>query len=410
MLLSVDQSLAQVIPAPTLDRNYRMGDGDPGAANGLAVGSGAGGGGVTRDDAGVVGMNQLIDMTPQTRAGGLPQYVTITGRPDGGTGLGIRLNPNATDKQYLKTGADEALNYPARSPSSTEGTLPGGTIDYNFITDRGFQLWVQPVATTEGQIVMDSNNHGVLVNTAGKFTMRYSNFDYPGLTTVVPNTWYHLMVVRAFGDRGTGSVLYVNGIAEAAATGIYFGEDRPNDEMNPSNQDDSPLVVGSTTSESPLVVGAQKYFRGTVDDLTMFVMGFNNTKDFGEFKFERDNKYAAFFAPTTQGDINGDNVINMSDVTLFASNWKYQKVLSWTQGGNPQSLVVGDLSTRTKGDFNFDGRVDLADWGILNSVNPAMAAAALALIGAVPEPSSMVLSATVAALLMRRRAAGISAL
>jgi hypothetical protein len=403
VLLTADSLHAQAIPAPTLDRNYRFGEGDPGAANGIVVGSGAGGGGVTRDDAGQVMMNQLIDLTPQTRAGGLPSYVTITGRPDGVGGLGIRLNPNATDKQYLKSGADEALNYPARSPSSTDGTLPGGTIDYSFITDRGFQLWVQPQATTEGFIVMDSNNHGVLVNAAGKFGMRYSNADYAGVTSVVPNTWYHLMVVRAFGDRGSGSVLYVNGVAEAAAFGIYFGEDRPNDEMNPANQDDSPLVIGSSTSEAPLAVGAQKYFRGIVDDLTMFVMGFNDTREFGEFKFERDNQYAAFFAPTTPGDINGDHVINSTDVNLFASNWKYQKVLTWTQGGNPQSLVVGDLTTRAKGDFNFDGRVDLADWGILNAVNPAMAAAAKALIGVVPEPSSAALAALAALALARRR-------
>jgi hypothetical protein len=213
------------------------------------------------------------------------------------------------------------------------------------------------------------------------------------------------MVVRAFGDRGSGSVLYVNGVAEAAAFGIYFGEDRPNDEMNPANQDDSPLVIGSSTSEAPLAVGAQKYFRGIVDDLTMFVMGFNDTRDFGEFKFERDNQYAAFFAPTTPGDINGDHVINSTDVNLFASNWKYQKVLTWTQGGNPQSLVVGDLTTRAKGDFNFDGRVDLADWGILNAVNPAMAAAAKALIGVVPEPSSAALAALAALALARRRRA-----
>jgi hypothetical protein len=387
---------AQVIPAPFLDRDYRMGENDPGAANGTSVS-------VTRDNAGQLGMNQLIDMTATNKGGGQPTYVTISGRPDGGTGLGIRLNPNAADKQYLRTGADEALNFPERSPSSTEGTLPGGTLNYLYITDRGFQLWVQPLAATEAHIVMDSNNHGALITPTGKFGMRYSNLDYAGQTTVVPNTWYHLEVVRAFGDRGTGSVLYVNGVAEAAATGIYNGEDAPNDEMNPANHDNSPLVVGSTTAESTFQIGTQKYFRGVVDDLKMFVMGLNPTNDYGEFQFQRDNAYAAFFAPTTAGDLNNDHVINMTDVTTFASNWRKENTLTWTQGGAQKTLIVGDLHSRMLGDFNYDGRVNLADWGILNTANPAMGAAALQLIGIVPEPTSLGLVAALAAVLAPAR-------
>ena len=53
---------------------------------------------------------------------------------------------------------------------------------------------------------------------------------------------------------------------------------------------------------------------------------------------------------------------------------------------------------------NYDGRVDLADWGILNTANPAMAAAAMSLINSVPEPGSCVLAGVaVAALLACRR-------
>jgi hypothetical protein len=401
VIATSDRAAAQVIPPPFVDRDYRMGDNDPAAASGTIVS-------VTRDNAGALGMNQLIDMTGQTRGGGSPTYITIAGRPDGGTGLGIRLNPNATDRQYLRTGADEALNFPERSPSSTEGTLPGGTLDYLYITDRGFQLWVQPSAVNDAHIVMDSNNHGALITPAGKFGMRYAGFDYTGVTSVVPNTWYHVMVVRAFGDRGTGSVLYVNGVAEAAATGIYNGEDAPNDEMNPVNHDNSPLVIGSTTSESPFQVGTQRHFRGIVDDLKMFVMGLNPTSDYGEFSFQRDNAYAAAFAPTTAGDLNNDHIINMSDVTAFAGNWRKENRLTWTQGGSQRSLVVGDLNSRAMGDFNYDGRINLADWGILNAVNPAMGAAAMQLIQAVPEPSAFALAAlaSVAANYARRRRRG----
>jgi hypothetical protein len=372
---------AQAIPAPFLDRNYRMGDGDPGAANGTTVS-------VTRDDAGLPGQNQLIDMTAFTKSGPLPTYVTISGRPDGGTGLGIRFNANASDRNFLRTAPDEALNFPEKSPSAIDGTLPGGTLDYAYITDRGFQLWAQPAATTQQHIVMDTNNHGVMINSAGKLTMKYSNVDYPGKTTVVPNTWYHLMVVRPFGPD-SGSILYVNGIAEAAATGPYQGENVPNDEIAPSNQDNSPLVVGANSSESPFTLATNSFYRGIVDDLQMFVIGLNSTSDRGEFQFDRDNKYAAHFKPTNVADLTGDNAITMADVTIFANNWLKENVLTWTQGGTQRSLAVGDLSSRMMGDFNYDGRVNLSDWAILNSVNPAMAAAAMRLISAVPEPSSL---------------------
>jgi hypothetical protein len=326
-----------------------MGDCDPGAVAGATVS-------VTRDSAGALGMNQLIDMLGQTRLGGLPTYVTIAGRPDGGTGLGIQLNANASHRQYLRTGLDEALNFPERSPSSTGGTLPGGTLDYNYVTDRGFQLWSQPFAATESHIVMDSNNHGVLINGSGKFAMRYAGQDYAGLTPVTPTSWYHLMVVRPFGPNN-GSILYVNGVAEAAATGIYNGEDAPNDEVNPVNHDNSALVVGANTSESSFQIATQRFYRGVVDDLEMFLMGLNNTQDYGEFEFARDNDYAAHFGPTTIGDLNGDNAITSIDVTTFATNWLFEKRLSWTQGGTQRSLAVGDLTTRAVGDFNYDGRV-----------------------------------------------------
>ena len=381
---------AQVIPPPKVDRDYRMGDNDPGAVSGATLT-------VTRDNAGVLGQNQLIDMLAQTRFGGQPTYITVAGRPDGGTGLGIRLNPNPNDRQFLRTGIDEALNFPERSPSSTEGTLPGGTLNYSFITDRGFQLWVQPFAATEAHIVMDSNNHGALVTATGKLGMRYSGFDYPGVTTVVPNTWYHVMVVRPFGPNN-GSILYVNGVAEAAATGIYNGEDAPNDEMNPVNHDNSALVVGANTSESTFQLATQRFFRGVVDDLEMFVIGLNPTADYGEFSLRRDNDYVAHFGPATAGDLNGDNVINMTDVATFATNWLSVKTLNWTQGGTPRALAVGDLTTRAKGDFNFDGRINLSDWAILNNANPAMAAAAMAMIGSVPEPSTLTLACLVALL------------
>jgi hypothetical protein len=326
-------------------------------------------------------MQQLVDMS----AVGSPKYEAlpvvaggpVPMRPDGGTGMAIRLNPTATSQgQHLKTGFEQALNFPERSYSST--LQPGGTINYQFIRDRGFQLWALPQTSGRADIVMDTTQHGALINASGTFSMRYINTDYDTGVAVIPNTWYHLMVVRPFGP-GRGSIMYVNGKAVAQASGTYRGEDVA------ANEETTPLVVGANTSTVPFQVGSINRFQGLVDDLEMFVMGINGAADYGDFVFERDNKYAAFFKPSNAADLTNDNLVNMSDVDIFVDNWLYQKVV-----GNQ---VIGDLESRMKGDFNFDGYVNMADWEILNELAPPGAGgAALRMIQGVPEPSSVALA------------------
>jgi hypothetical protein len=385
-LLIAELASAVVPPPPVLDRNYRMGD-DPteGAVNGATVGSGNPSGVVTRDSQGVPNMQQLIHLIPQGAGGVLPVYEslpTTTGgpvpkRPDNGTGLAIRLNPtNQNQGQHLKTNFEQALNFPERSYSST--FQPGGTIDYSFIRDRGFQIWVLPQTSARADIVMDTNQHGALINSSGRFAMRYINTDYDTNVSVTPNTWYHLQVVRPFGS-GRGSIMYVNGVAVARAAGTYAGED------NPANEETTPLVVGANTSTAPFQVGQLNRFQGLVDDLEMAVMGLNAAADYGDFVFERDNKYAAFFKPTNPADVNGDTLVNSTDVSVFASNWLSQRIIS--------GLAIGDLVSRSSGDLNYDGLVNLRDWDILNDANPAAAAAAWNIISGVPEPGTLGLAA-----------------
>jgi hypothetical protein len=185
--------------------------------------------------------------------------------------------------------------------------------------------------------------------------------------------------------------MYVNGNAVAAANGSYAGED------NPALEETTPLVIGANTGTG-LQPGLLNRFQGLVDDLEMFVMGINGARDYGEFIFERDNDYAAFFKPTNAADLTGNNIVDMADVDVFVDNWLFENRLNWTQIVNgapePRSLVVGDLSSRMKGDFNYDGFVNIADWEILNDLAPpGVGAAALALInGTVPEPSGLVLA------------------
>jgi hypothetical protein len=102
--------------AATLDRHYRMGD-DP------AEGASAGGSvNVTFDSVGQPGQGQLVDLT----AVNSPTYVNITGRPDGGGGLGIQFN--AAQMEYLH---GFNLGFPEESFSAaTHHTPTGGALDY----------------------------------------------------------------------------------------------------------------------------------------------------------------------------------------------------------------------------------------------------------------------------------------
>ena len=142
----------------------------------------------------------------------------------------------------------------------------------------------------------------------------------------------------------------------------------------------------------------------------MFVMGINHTRDFGEYVFQDNDDYAAHFKPANPLDLTGEGSINFADAQVFASNWLFKEELKWSDTlGDKHALVVGDLLSRSKGDFNFDGRVNLADWAMLNAASPAVGAAAIALIrGAVPEPSAGLLAAfaTVLVACRRRRLAG----
>jgi hypothetical protein len=454
---SVSEGIARAAdpPAPFLDRNYRFGEGDTGATVGQPITQmDSFGNFVTFDTAGALGQNQLIDLIAESPTARRATYVSTADRPDGKGGIGLRLNELAFDRQYLRTGFGEALNFPEQSPSSSASLInPGGTINYFRINDRGFELWAKPTAVTgTHHIVMDSQQHGVLIGSNGKFAMRYgSRFsvettqlpgpdgelgtpddilevsdpiitpaDYSTNITAQANQWYHLSVVRPFGP-GLGSIFYVNGVAEAIAFGEYAVETIVNVGeggvfTNIDSLDTSPLTVGRATTSDPgfgVPLGQEFHFRGIVDDLRMFVMGLNDNdnlggppnvlNDYGEYLFDRDNGYAQTFAPTTDGDMNGDQQVTMLDANQFASNWLFEKRLTAVNPitGVVGSRLVGDLVTRSRGDFNYDGIVDLRDWAILNNASPGVGAFAMQLImQSVPEPASIGLAALSFAMLL----------
>ncbi|WP_425396015.1 hypothetical protein [Aeoliella sp.] len=172
---------AQLPPEPFVDRDYGFGDDDTGAVIGQRMSLMDNSGNVvTYDGAGQTNMNQLIDLVAKGRLDRYPVYTDTSDRPDGNGGIGLGLN-QGFDRNYLRTGFGEALNYPEQSPSSIASLVnPGGTLNYFRLNDRGFELWVKPTDVSRGEqhIVMDSQQHGVIINSEGKFAMRYaSEFD-----------------------------------------------------------------------------------------------------------------------------------------------------------------------------------------------------------------------------------------
>lgn len=363
--------LGVVAYSATLDRDYRMGD-DP--AEGAVTGGPVT---VTFDSAGLPGQGQLVDLT----AVNTPTYVAITGRPDGVGGRGIQFN--AAQQEYLH---GYNLGFPQDSFSAASHHTPtGGNLDYLGISNRGLQFWVFPMSTAVQTLVMDTNQHGVRINANGKFSMRYANIDYESTVTVVPNTWYHVEVVRPAG-AANGSWMFVNGVAVAAAPGGY-------------NNDWADLTVGTNTAgddqPSPgFTGGTEEFFTGIIDDLKLFVIGTStsaNPVNYGSFNLAVDNDYVA--SPITgikgvAGDVNNDGVLNQADKNAFISGWMRRRVINGIQ--------IGDMVSRGQGDLNLDGITNIFDLLIFqNALSGAGMAAITAaeLRGAtVPEPTSAVLA------------------
>jgi trimeric autotransporter adhesin len=355
--------------AATLDRHYRMGD-DPaeGAAAGGAVNS-------TFDSVGQPGQGQLVDLA----AVNTPTYASITGRPDGGSGLGIQFN--AAQQEYLH---GFNLGFPEDSFSAaTHHTPSGGALDYQGISNRGFQFWVRPTSTAVQTLVMDTNQHGVRINSNGRFSMRYAGVDYESTQAVTPNTWYHVEVVRPnFADNG--SRMFINGVAVAAAPGGY-------------NDDWADLTVGTNTAgddqPSPgFTGGTAEFFSGIVDELKMFVIGTSTSTtptNYGGFSLTTDNDFVA--SPVTgiknvAGDVTNDGLLNAADKTAFIAGWMTRRLVNGIQ--------IADLTSRGQGDLNLDGITNIQDLLLLQNalIGAGIGTITAAELAGVPEPATVMLT------------------
>ena len=358
--------------AATNDREYKMGEDDGVAITpGVTTVHNING---TFDSAGLTGMDQLVDLIPS----GGPVYQSIVGRPDGVGGFGVEFN--AASSQFLR-------NFSLGLPQTTWSAIGGshtGTLNYNGIVNRGMQFWVKPDVATVQTLVMDTNQQGVRINSSGNFSMRYRNVDFNSTLAATPGNWYHVMVVT---DVSLGTRMYVDGIAVAAATGVY------------SLSDTSPLVVGANTGgdENNFGGGTEEFFDGIIDDLTLFVMGENAAVSYGGLNFATDNGYANYWLSGEPGDIDNSGALGPADKADFISGWLSEKRVN--------GVRVGDLSTFAAGDLNFDGITDIFDLALMqNALTMAgFSAITAAELQGVPEPSSLILLLFGGAALSRRR-------
>ncbi|MEX2306910.1 MAG: PEP-CTERM sorting domain-containing protein [Pirellulales bacterium] len=397
--------VASTNAAVTLDRKYLFGDNSAGGntengADGIAVGSGAGNvnPGTTIDHTGPTGSYQdllaasctNIATCPLTNSA-VPVYEDLSTL--GRSGLGILFD--GTD-DYLN---GFALNFPPLTRSTYRGGGTG-TLNYDGLHQRGYQLWVYPHSgvTAEQHVVSDTTEHGVRISTLGDWMLRHGGTNVDSDVPVTFNEWSHVMAAMPQLVSPHLGVLYVNGVAIAARSETYV--------TTPVVQAQA-LIVGADTNADGTMVGRNNFFRGVLDEMEMFVWGksYNPATDvftdFGTFNFATDNGYAASVLSGVPGDITNTDGFTQADIDDFVAGWLSEKRVN--------NIRVGDLTTFADGDLNFDGITDLADAKLLIQAIGGSGAGGLDLSGfaavtGIPEPSSVLLAGlAVGGLLTARR-------
>ncbi|MCO6047153.1 dockerin type I domain-containing protein [Aeoliella sp. ICT_H6.2] len=326
-----------------LDRDYLLGDSTfESASAGMEVGSQFAGSvdeGLTFDSNGTLSAGTAIDLIRGTlEANNNASYVSVSDRPGAGNTLGVAFDGTG---DYLLA---PRLGLPSTSDAATIATTPK---DYAGIANRGFQFWAKPNSSGAGatqSLVLDTNQHGVMISDQDTWMMRYAGVDTDTGIAVDYDSWSHLMLVRPSG-AADGARLFLNGEAIAAQATGYDGADN------------APLVLGANTDvEMP---GTQDFYSGVIDDLSLFVFGTSSGgTEYGEFDFAADNAFATTDLSGTPGDVNQEDGLTVDDVGAFVAGWYSENLVN--------GVRVGDLNSIRNGDLNLDGITDLSDAVLLD--------------------------------------------
>jgi hypothetical protein len=264
-----------------------------------------------------------------------------------------------------------------------------------------------------GQVNWDSSWNEVPTGSASIAHTGYQALGYNGLTTPDrTNRWGKNNIAddndpQVFGDNDADITHVVNVSGRDIVSLATKFDPSGNYEVQAVNGDSGTAVFrkNGTKWELTGIVNAvftyanQPPYSAAYGDLTTFAdLSFYHDQIFNVINAHPDSSVGAL------GDVNLDGVVSgdgtgpaaTDDVTAFVNGWGSQQ-------------ATGDLISWQRGDLNLDGKVDVLDFLLLREAFSASGSAASlkslsALVGSggqggVPEPSSILLAATGAALL-----------
>jgi len=202
-----------------------------------------------------------------------------------------------------------------------------------------------------------------------------------------------------------GHDIGVSGGVFGSAVEIVYGQD-PNDGLTsgagqvggPSDQGADPLLNSAWDNASVIATGtfgasrpdndpnssAGGNFENTLSEIVSTAVGLNNVRGDSENSLGLESGTGLF-----AGDLNRDGAVGPSDLGTLGINWD----------------PTGTTNGWDDGDFNDDGAVGPSDLGTLGiNWDPVAGDFIPPAIGAVPEPSSLILAALALGLALRRRA------
>jgi hypothetical protein len=185
---------------------------------------------------------------------------------------------------------------------------------------------------------------------------------------------YNIMIDRGSTTIGTPLVAGANVIATnptiAGGDGIAIAEWPTGTNVTPDN-----ATAGSLAGPRYFFAGGSREAANVHD-----TAGMMDLTGVGQQLFLNTVGYILGVEPPVPGDFNGDGEVTAADFTILSDNL----------GGHLDGPVG-----RSEGDMNFDGRIDLTDFGQFKEAFPGAFAAATG----VPEPSTIGLVACVLALI-----------